>query len=159
IYGTFLGRAAAGLIDIISAYALALAICVALVASVGNVVEIDDFILPLAVEKTIDSDLPSTEIVAGGAVVRTSQRSIVERNFFGLATQTVRRTRTESAVQANGAGRSADPSDPSNIRAGAHEEDALVDPQTRKEIERPSLTFVAICTYFLMLALCEGLLL
>ena len=157
-YGTFLGRTTAALIDLIGAYALGLAISIGLVAALGNVIEIDDFILPFAMEKTLESDLPTTEIVAGGAVVRTTQRSIVERNFFGIATQTVRRTHIQSTVQRNGASKP-DPSDPENIRAGSGDEDTLIDPQSRKEIVRPSFTFVAICTYFLLLALCEGFLL
>src|SRR5262249_10864806 len=94
-YGTFASRAGAGLVDIIAAYVLALAACLGLVAALGDVVEIDDAFMPLAIEKVVATDLPATEIVAGGAVVKTTQRSMVQRNFFGLATQTVQRTRIE----------------------------------------------------------------
>src|SRR6185503_3320508 len=82
IYGTFLNRTGAGLVDAITAFGLALLVSVGLVAAFGDVIELDDPIIPLAIEKTIESDLGSREIVAGGAVVRNTQHAIIERNFF-----------------------------------------------------------------------------
>ena len=155
IYGTFLSRGGAGLVDVVAAVALALLISLGLVNALGNVIELDDPLIPLAIEKTVESDLPSTEIVGGGAIVRTTQRSIVERNFFGLASQTVRRTR----VERSGHGNSARPGEPNeSVNAGVDEGDVLIDPATKQEIVRPSLSFIAVVTYFLMLALCEGFL-
>jgi adenylate cyclase len=159
IYATLVSRAGAGLVDIIAAGSLAVAVGVGLVAAFGDVVELNDLVIPLAIEKTIETETPSIEIIAGGTVTRTTQRSIVERNFFGFATQTVRRTSRELSVGQNtSVARPQDAAELRAIKGGEWQEDVLIDPRSRQTLERPSLWFVAITTYFLMLALCEGLL-
>src|SRR5262249_55410050 len=143
-YGTFLMRTGASFVDGFLALLIATALCVALVAALGNVVEINDPVFPLAIERTVQSDLPSTEIAAGGKVVVTTQRSLVERNFFGLATQTVRRTEIEKRVDTKAAdsGHASDALDVASLRAKALDDgDVLVDPATRQELVRPSLSF------------------
>lgn len=162
VYGTFLNRTGAAFVDAFAAIVLSFAASVALVATLGNVIEINDAIIPLAIEKTIETDLPSTEIAGGGRDVVTTQRSIVERNFFGLATQTVRRTRvdlTVSPTAGKAPERPQDAADLAQLRASREGGDVLIDPKSREALSRPSLSFLAIATYFLMLALCEGFLL
>lgn len=160
-YGSFLNRAGAGVIDGFSALIVGLLFSLLLVAAFGNVIEIDDPVIPFAVEKTIQTDSPSIEIAAGGRVVKTTQRSIVERNFFGLATQTVRRTHVDLTVNrnANNSEHVRDAADLALLKASATSGDVLIDPTSRDDLSRPSLSFVVIATYFIMLALCEGFLL
>jgi class 3 adenylate cyclase len=160
-YGSFLSRAGAGLVDGFSALVLGFLLSLALIAAFGNVIEIDDPVIPFAIEKTIETDSPSIEIAGGGREVKTTQRSIVERNFFGLATQTVRRTHVDLTVNRNAntsePARSA--ADPALLKLSGTSADVLIDPASRSDLSRPSLSFVAIATYFIMLALCEGFLL
>jgi adenylate cyclase len=152
-YATFANRAAAGLIDLIVTLCLGVVVSIAAVAALGDVIEIDDPVLPLAIERTIESDLPSTEIAAGGRAVLTTQRSIVERSFFGLATQTVRRTHIELTAD-----RGVAENDIAQLKARGDGGDQLIDMRTRQALERPSLTVLIIALYFLMMTLCEGLL-
>ncbi len=160
-YGSFLSRAGAGLVDGISALVLGFLLSLALIAAFGNVIEIDDPVIPFAIERTIETDSPSIEIAGGGREVKTTQRSIVERNFFGLATQTVRRTHVDLTVNRNA--NSSEPArgaaDAALLKLSGTSADVLIDPASRSDLSRPSLSLVAIATYFIMLALCEGFLL
>ena len=158
-YGNFLNRAGAGFIDVFATLITAYALSLALVAALGDVVEIDDPIISFASEKTIANDLPSTEIAAGGVVVKTTQRSIVERNFFGLATQTVRRTHVELTVDPNKNSEHArDAADLALLKASGTSGDVLIDPKSHEDLARPSLSLISIVTYFVLLGLCEGFL-
>jgi class 3 adenylate cyclase/uncharacterized RDD family membrane protein YckC len=159
-YATFFNRAGAGLVDVFAALLLCVLLSVAAVAAFGDVIEIDDPIVPLAIERTIENDLPATEIAAGGRAVQTTQRSIVERNFFGIATQTVRRTRVDLAIDSSAADskRAGDAADIDLLRERSKDGDVLIDPVSRQQINRPSLSFLLVVAYFVMMALCEGLL-
>ena len=159
-YGSFLTRAGAGVVDVLAAFVAGLLLSLFLVTAFGNVIEIDDPVIPFAIEKTVQADSPSIEIAAGGRVVKTTQRSIVERNFFGLATQTVRRTHIDLTVNRNAssADHARDAADVALLKASGTSGDALIDPASRTDLSRPSLSLVAIATYFIMLAFCEGFL-
>jgi class 3 adenylate cyclase len=160
-YAGFMARAGAGFIDLIAVVAISVFVSVMAVAALGDVVEIDDPIIPLAVERTIASDLPSTEIAAGGRAVKTTQSSVVERNFFGLATQTVRRTRVDLTVDPRAAdtNRTGDAADIALLRERAQGGDVLIDPKSRREIGRPALSILVVFAYFLLMGLSEGLVL
>jgi class 3 adenylate cyclase/uncharacterized RDD family membrane protein YckC len=159
-YATFVNRAGAGFIDVIAIWLICTLLGVFLVAGLGNVVELDDPIIPLASERTVESDLPSTEIVAGGLAVITTQRSIIERSLFGLATQTIRRTKVDATIDPK-AGPSRHPGDALDLAMAKdriEEGDVLIDPKSRNTISPPSLSFLMIFAYFVLMALTEGLL-
>lgn len=161
LYASFVNRAGAGVIDVLATAAISAILSILLVAALGDVIEIDDPIFPFAIERVVENDLPSTEIAAGGLAVVTTQRSIVERNFFGLATQTVRRTHVERTIDPK-AGQTRRPGDALDIGKLSDDEDdgdVLIDPKSRSEISRPSLSFITAMAYFLLMAVCEGLLL
>lgn len=136
-------RLTAGVIDVIVACALTFALATAVSSSIGPAFVIDAPFSWFSSERTISTDLPSTDIEDGGRVVRTTTRSTVERSFFGLATQTIRRTISE--VKANG-------------KAVTETREALLDPQRKTEINRPPLSLAAILAYLVLMVLTEGLL-
>lgn len=142
-------RIGAAAVDIVVAGALTLAATVLLQGSIGPLFAIDGPFTLLAVEKTVSSELPSTSIEDGGKVVRTTTRSVIERNFFGLARQTFKRTDVE--INGGTAGRTA-------RSFNGESTEVLIDPQTRKEIVRPPLWAGVIAVYFLFMVLAEGVL-
>lgn len=161
VYASLVNRIGAGLIDAIAITIFSIAVGVVVVAEFGDVIEIDDPIIPIATERTIQSDLPSTEIAAGGLVVKTTQRSTVERSFFGIATQTVRRTHVELSIDPSAATskRASDANDIAQLEARAQNGDVLIDPASGAELTRPRLTVLTIFAYFLLMTLSEGMLL
>lgn len=136
-------RLIAGAIDVIVACALTFALATAVSGSIGPAFLIDAPFSWFSSERTISNDLPSTDIEDGGRVVRTTTRSTVERSFFGLATQTIRRTTSE--VKSNG-------------KTTTDTREALLDPARKTEINRPPLSIAAILAYLILMVLTEGML-
>ncbi len=136
-------RIVAGVVDGLIACALALALATALQPAMGPMFTLDAPFTWIASERTLRSELPSLEIADGGETSRTTVRSTVERNYLGFLTQTYRRTASE--VKKNG-------STDVQIR------ETLLDGRNGSEISRPPLWMAAVGLYFLVLVLCEGML-
>lgn len=148
-------RFGAGVVDVLLACVLAFGLAAFLQGPPGPVFEIDAPYSWFATERTLSTDLPSTDIEGGGDLIRTTTRSIVERNYFGFVQQTYRRTNVEVAAgesAANGgSGRGA-----RQIKGESSE--VLIDPRGKRELSRPPLSVVTVAAYFLLLILTEGLL-
>ncbi len=148
-------RFAAGVVDVLLACALAFGLAAFLQKAGGPAFEIDAPYSWFATERTLSTDLPSTDIEGGGDVVRTTTRSIVERNYFGLLQQTYRRTAVELTAGASasngGSGRDA-------RQIKGESSDVLIDPRSKQALARPALSIVTVVAYFLLLILTEGLL-
>jgi class 3 adenylate cyclase/uncharacterized RDD family membrane protein YckC len=142
-------RLAAFAIDAVIACVLLFAAAVFLQGAAGPVFAIDAPFTLLASERVVSTDLPSLE-VAGG-VERTTTRSVVERNFFGLVRQTSRRTDVEEKRQ--DAGRSG------KKAVSRTSGEILVDLKRGNEFLRPPLSISAIVFFFLLAIVSEGLLL
>jgi len=141
-------RFGAAVLDGLVAAALAFAAAVVLQGAVGPVFAFNAPFALLASERTLSSDLPSTEIEDGGRVVRTTTRSIIQRDYFGAAQQTFRRT----DVEVKGTG-----SEAANARRFTGESrEALVDPKSQRELVRPPLWTAALAAYFLLMIFAEG---
>ena len=138
-------RFGAGVIDLIFAALVAFALAVGLQPTFGPVVAIDVPFTLLARERVVSSDLPSTEIENGGQQIRTTSRHVVERDYFGLVTQTWRRTDVE--VGPPGAARR-----PSAVESS----EVLLSGPNGGEIARLPLTITAVLAYFLLSILSEG---
>jgi len=138
-------RLGAAVVDVLVAGVLTLAVALLLQGQMGPLFAIDGPFALLAAEKTLSSDLPSTSIEDGGKVVRTTTRSVIERNYFGIARQRFQRTDVEINATRQGA------------RAiGGESSEALMDADGR-EIARPPIWAGVIFAYFLLLILSEGL--
>lgn len=140
-------RFGAGVVDVLFSSAAAFALAVGLQSAVGPVFAIDPPFSLFASERLVSSDLPSTDIEGGGKVIRTTTRSTVERNYFGLVSQTYRRTDVEIG--------------PSNIADRpkvAESREVLIDKSTGREIWRLPLSIASIILYFVLAVLNEGLL-
>jgi len=146
-------RFAAGVVDAIVACVLAFAIAVLFEASLGPTVEIDLPYSLFASERTLATDLPSVDIEGGGDVVRTTTRSIVERNYFGFVRQVYRRTDIEV-----GAGQVEPVSGRGARQFNGESSEVLIDPRGRQPLVRPPLSIAAAVIYFLLLIFSEGLL-
>lgn len=141
-------RFVAAAVDVLVACVLAFAIAAVLQPSVGPVFEIDAPFTFFATQRTLSTDLPSTDIEGGGEIVRTTLRSTIERNFLGLVRQTYRRTDVEltgDRLALSGA---------KQLKGSSSE--ALLD--GKQTISRPPLTIAAVVLYFLLLIASEGLL-
>lgn len=136
-------RMVAGVIDGLVACALALALAATLQSSMGPMFTLDAPFTWIATERTLRSELPTFDITDGGETSRTTVVSTVERNYLGFLTQAYRRTATE--VKKNGA-------------TDVQIRETLLNGRGGEEISRPSLWMAAVGIYFLLLALCEGLL-
>ena len=140
-------RFGAGVVDVLFSSAAALALAVGLQSAVGPVFAIDPPFSLFASERLVSSDLPSTDIEGGGKVIRTTTRSTIERNYFGLVSQTYRRTDVEIG--------------PTNIADRpkvAESREVLIDKSTGREIWRLPLSVASIILYFVLAVLNEGLL-
>jgi uncharacterized RDD family membrane protein YckC len=141
-------RFGAFVVDAVVAAALLFAGAAALQNSYGPVFAIDAPFNLLASVRTVSNDLPSIE-VSGGAE-RTTVRSVVERNYFGLFRQTFRRIDVEEKRQE--AGRA-------GIRSISRSSREMLLDARGRETARPPLSIAAIVFYFLMMIVTEGLLL
>jgi uncharacterized RDD family membrane protein YckC len=146
-------RFGAGVIDVLLATAAAFAIAVFLQGQMGPVFEVDAPFWFFATERVLSTDLPSTDIEGGGDVVRTTTRSLVERNYFGLIRQQYRRT----DVELSGGTASSDSKGARQIRGDSSQ--TLVDPASKQPLVRPALSIFALALYLAILILTEGLLL
>lgn len=141
-------RFGAAVIDVLAACVLAFAMAATLQSAIGPVFEIDMPYSLFATQRVLSTDLPSTDIEGGGEVVRTTTRSVIERNYFGFARQTYRRTEVEltgNTLALSGA----------RQFTGSSSEVLLAGKQA---ISRPPLSIATIAVYFLMLILFEGVL-
>jgi hypothetical protein len=112
--------------------------------------EIDAPYSLLASHHTISTELPSTDIEGGGEVVRTTTRSIVERNYFGFVRQIYRRTDVEltgDRLALSGA-----------RKTNGSSSEVLLSARGGQALVRPPLSIATVVVYFLMLILSEGLL-
>ena len=138
-------RFAAGAMDGMFACALAFSAAIALQNVVGPVFAIDAPFTLFARERLVSSDLPSTDIEDGGKIIRTTTRSIVERNYFGMVRQTYKRTDVELG-----------PSDNGRRPTASESHEVLVDERSQNELVRLPLSIASIITYFVMLVVAEG---
>jgi len=142
-------RFAATVVDAVVACVVLFVLAVALEGPLGPVFAIDAPFTLLATERVVSTDMPSIEV--SGGVERTATRSIVERTYFGFMRQTFRRTDVEEKRQE--AGRS-------GIKAiSRSSKETLLDSQRRSEFPRPPFSISAGVFFFLMMIVCEGLLL
>lgn len=140
-------RLAAGAVDAVFAGLFAIALTIGLQGAVGPVFAIDAPFTFFATERLVSSDLPSTDIEGGGKIIRTTTRSIIERNFLGLAKQTVRRTDVElGSTQA------------SKRPTASSSTEELMDMETGNTLVRLPLTLATVMLYFVLQVLAEGLL-
>jgi class 3 adenylate cyclase/uncharacterized RDD family membrane protein YckC len=140
-------RIAAGAVDAVFAGLVAVALTIGLQGAIGPVFAIDAPFTFFATERLVSSDLPSTDIEGGGKVIRTTTRSVIERNFFGLVKQTFRRADVElGSTQAS-----------KRPTASSSSED-LIDPQSGSTLVRLPLTLGTLMLYFLLQVLAEGVL-
>ena len=140
-------RFGAGVVDVLFSSAAALAVAVGLQSAVGPVFAIDPPFSLFASERLVSSDLPSTDIEGGGKVIRTTTRSTIERNYFGLVSQTYRRTDVEIG-----------PTNVADRPKVAESREVLIDKSTGREIWRLPLSVASIIMYFVLAVLNEGLL-
>jgi adenylate cyclase len=143
-------RFGAGVIDVLVACVLAFALAAGLQSAAGPVFEIDFPYSFFAVQRVVSSDLPSTDIEGGGEIVRTTTRSIIERNYFGFVRQTYLRTDVDLAgdrLALTGARRSLGTSTV-----------VLLDGRSKQAIERLPLSLATVGVYFLLVILFEGVL-
>jgi len=141
-------RFAASVVDVIAACVLTFAIAAFLEPSIGPAFEIDAPYSLFATQRTLATDLPSTDIEGGGEVVRTTTRSVIERNYFGFVRQTYRRTDVEMT-----GGRPASTGAP-QIKSDSTV--VLLDARGKQAVVRPPLSIATIVVYFLMVILTEG---
>jgi class 3 adenylate cyclase len=140
-------RLAAGAVDAVFAGLVAIALTIGLQGAVGPVFAVDAPFTFFATERQVSSDLPSTDIEGGGKIIRTTTRSIIERNFLGLAKQTVRRTDVElGSTQA------------SKRPTASSSTEELIDVRTGNTLVRLPLTLATVMMYFVLQVLAEGLL-
>ena len=140
-------RIAAGAVDAVFAGMVAIALTIGLQGAAGPVFAVDAPFTFFATERQVSSDLPSTDIEGGGKIIRTTTRSIVERNFLGLAKQTVRRTDVElGSTQA------------SKRPTASSSTEELIDLATGNTLVRLPLTLATVMMYFVLQVLAEGLL-
>jgi adenylate cyclase len=142
-------RFAAFAVDAVIACALMFAGAVFLQGATGPLFAIDAPFTLFANERIVSTDLPSIEV--SGGTERTTTRSIVERSFFGAVRQTFRRTDVEEKRQPAGQ------SGKKTVTRTSSE--TLVDVRRKVEFLRPPLSVSAAVFLFLMLIVCEGLLL
>lgn len=140
-------RFGAGVVDVLFSSAAALALAVGLQSAVGPVFAIDAPFSLFASERLVSSDLPSTDIEGGGKVIRTTTRSTIERNYFGLVSQTYRRTDIEIG-----------PSNVADRPKVAESREVLIDKASGREIWRLPLSIATIIMYFVLAVLNEGML-
>ncbi len=141
-------RFVAGAVDVFVACLLAFAIATGLQSAIGPVFEIDAPFTFFATQRTLSTELPSTDIEGGGEIVRTTTRSTIERDYFGFVRQVYRRTDVEltgDRLALSGA---------KQLKGSSSE--VLLD--GKQAISRPPLSIATIAVYFLMLILSEGLL-
>lgn len=136
-------RIVAGIVDGLIACVLALALAALLQPTMGPMFTLDAPFTWIANERTLRSDLPSIEIADGGETSRTTVRSTIERNYLGFVTQNYRRTAVENKKSSG---------------TEVQIREALLDGRNGSEISRPSLWMAAVALYFLLLVLCEGML-
>ncbi|MEQ1755046.1 MAG: RDD family protein [Micropepsaceae bacterium] len=139
-------RIAAGAVDGAFACLVAFALAVGLQGAVGPVFVIDAPFTFFATERMISSDLPSTDIEGGGKIIRTTTRSVIERNYFGLVSQTYKRSDVEVG-----------PADASKRPSAIESHEALIDGQSKGELLRLPLTAASVLFYFVLLVAAEGL--
>lgn len=134
-------RAAAGLTDGMIALGVVLALAVPLQ---GAGLTIANLSLPfglLATERVVKAGEPATEIREGGAVVVTRSETLVNRTLLGIATQSYRVVRTETVR------------DGSTVTS---ESESMVEPRSGRTIAAPSILWLAVAAYFLMMFATEG---
>ena len=142
-------RFAAGAVDGAFACTLTFAAAIALQGVVGPVFAINAPFTLLAKERLISSDLPSTDIEDGGKIIRTTTRSVIERDYFGMVRQTFARVEVE--LGAAGSARSRP--------AVSESHEVLLGANRRTELTRLPLWMASVIAYFVMLVLAEGWLL
>lgn len=140
-------RIAAGAVDGVFACLVAFSLAVGLQGIFGPVFAIDAPFTFFAKERMVSSDLPSTDIEGGGKIIRTTTRSVIERNYFGLVTQTYKRADIEVG-----------PADASKRPTATESRETLVDGQSKVELLRLPLTIASVLLYFILLVAAEGLL-
>ncbi|MCE9522221.1 MAG: RDD family protein [Alphaproteobacteria bacterium] len=141
-------RFGATVVDVLLACVLTFALAVFLDPSMGPAFEIDAPYSFFATQRTLSTDLPSTDIEGGGEVVRTTTRSVIERNYFGLIRQNYRRTDVEltgDRLAISGA---------RQLKGSSVE--VLLDARGKQSVSRPSLLLATILVYFLIAILTEG---
>jgi hypothetical protein len=112
----------------------------------GPVFAIDAPFTLLAREKLVSSELPSTDIEDGGRIIRTTTRSIIERNYFGMATQVFRRTEIEERSAESPRGRA----------ASGESHETLLDASGKNALLRLPLSMATVIFYFVLQVLAEG---
>ena len=138
-------RFGAGVIDVLFAAAAAFALAVSLQSAVGPVFAIDAPFSLFASERMVSTDLPSTDIEGGGKVIRTTTRSTLERNYFGLVSQTYRRTDVEIG-----------PSNAADRPNAIESREVLIDRASGRELWRLPLSIAAVILYFVLAVFNEG---
>jgi len=138
-------RLGAGVIDLIFAALVAFALAVGLQPALGPVIAIDAPFTLVARERVVSSELPSTEIEKGGQLIRTTSRFVIERDYFGLVSQTWLRTDVELG-----------PPGAARRPVAVESREALLSGPQGAEIVRLPLTIATLLAYFLLSILAEG---
>jgi class 3 adenylate cyclase/uncharacterized RDD family membrane protein YckC len=138
-------RLGAGVIDLIFAALVAFALAVGLQPALGPVIAIDAPFTLVARERVVSSELPSTEIEKGGQLIRTTSRFVIERDYFGLVSQTWLRTDVELG-----------PPGATRRPVAVDSREGLLSGPQGAEIVRLPLTIATLLAYFLLSILAEG---
>lgn len=138
-------RFAAGVMDVIFAGLVTFALAVGLQPVLGSALAIDAPFTLLARERVVSTDLPSTEIENGGQLVRTTTRTTIERNYFGLAAQTWLRTDVELG-----------PPGAARRPVAVESREVLLDAPGGAPITRLPVSLATVIAYFLLVILAEG---
>lgn len=134
-------RAAAGVTDVAIAFAVAFGLALPLQAAGLTAADLSMPFGLMTSERVVKSGEPATEIREGGAVVVTQSESVVNRTVLGLATQSFRVVKTET------------------VRGGARSvstSEGLIDLRSGQALSAPSIFWLALATYFILLFATEG---
>jgi adenylate cyclase len=134
-------RAAAGVTDGLIAFAVAMGLAVPLQGAGFTVADLSMPFGLMTTERVVKSGEPATEIREGGAVVVTQSDSLINRTILGLATQTYRVTQIET------------------VRGGRttfSSSEVMTDPRSGLANSAPSVFWLALAAYFLLLVATEG---